>query len=60
MTLKVFDVNDILIKELVNSNQQAGTYHVKFTDEKSFSTAYYYYVLNVDGVSLIKKMLMIK
>ena len=55
MTLKVFDVNNILIKELVNSNQEAGTDNVKFADEKSFSTAYYYYVLNVDRVSLSKK-----
>jgi hypothetical protein len=75
VTLKIFDIVGNEIATLVNSTQQAGIYNVKFSinssgshstltrqlrANSSLSSAVYFYKLQVDNHTLVKKMILMK
>jgi hypothetical protein len=55
----VFDAIGRQVKELVNGNYSAGSYKVDF-DAAGLSTGVYFYRLETDGFTDIKKMMLIK
>ncbi len=57
--LTVFDIAGRSVAELVNSKQQAGSYEVDF-NAGSLSSGVYLYRLEAGGVSLSKKLLLVK
>lgn len=59
VTLKVFDVLGREITTLVNEHKSAGNYEVKFNGT-NLTSGTYFYVLNLGGKILSRKMLLIK
>jgi endonuclease I len=59
VTLKIFDMLGKEISTLVNEKQNAGTYEVKFNGSR-LSSGIYFYKLESNGSSQVKKMLLVK
>lgn len=57
--LELFDITGKHVKTIVNEIKNSGSYSVNF-DGSTFSTGTYFYKLEVDGYSEIKKMMLIK
>ncbi len=57
--LSVFDITGKLVKELVNANQNAGSYEVNF-DGSGLSSGIYFYKLETENFIQTKKMVLIK
>lgn len=57
--LHVYDNTGQLVKMLVNEKQNAGTYSVTF-DGTGLASGTYFYKLETDGFTDVKKMLLIK
>lgn len=57
--LVVFDALGRQVTELINANYNAGTYKVDF-DASNLSTGVYFYKLQTDGFTDIKKMMLVK
>lgn len=57
--LKVYDVNGKELNTLVSSSQQAGSHTVNF-EGKELPSGIYFYMLEIDGVSMTKRMALIK
>ncbi|HGY54294.1 MAG TPA: T9SS type A sorting domain-containing protein [Caldithrix abyssi] len=57
--LRVYNVLGQLIKELVNTRQQAGHYKVEFEAE-GLSSGVYFYELKADNFLRVKKMLLVR
>ena len=58
-TLKVYDILGNEVATLVNENQKAGNYEVKF-DASNLASGVYVYQLQSGGFFISKKMLLIK
>jgi hypothetical protein len=58
-TLKVYDILGKEVAVLLNENKNAGRYDVKF-DGSALSNGMYFYKLESNGYSAIKKMMLIK
>ncbi len=59
VTVKVFDVLGNLISTLVNENQEANSYKVNF-DASKLSNGIYFYKIQANDFSAVKKMLLLK
>jgi endo-1,4-beta-xylanase len=59
VTLKVYDVLGREVKELVNGEQDAGTYTVNF-NASGLSSGIYFYRIEAGSFSQVKKMLLLK
>jgi hypothetical protein len=59
VALNVFNVEGKRVAELVNASQEAGEYDVKF-DASALSSGVYFYVLNANGFTDSKKMILVK
>jgi hypothetical protein len=57
--LIIYDINGKEIAELVNENQNTGTYEVSF-DASLLSSGIYYYKLTAGSFADVKKMILIK
>jgi hypothetical protein len=57
--LSVYDMNGRMIKELINTYQNSGSYSINF-NASEYSSGAYYYKLNVNGNQLSRSMLLIK
>jgi len=57
--LTIFNAKGELVKTLVNGMQNAGRYSVNF-DGAGFNSGVYFYKLEADGKSMVKRMLMVK
>lgn len=59
VTIKVYDALGKEVRTLINENQPAGNYNIRFTGT-NLSTGVYYYKLDAGNFSAVKKMLLIK
>ncbi len=59
VTLQVYDVLGRQVATLVDQKQQAGSYTVSF-DGKQLSSGVYFYRLNTENASKVRKMLLVK
>lgn len=59
VTLKVYDMLGRVVSELLSSYKQAGSYSVDF-NAGNLSSGVYFYKLDVNGFSDIKKMILVK
>ncbi|NNG27516.1 MAG: T9SS type A sorting domain-containing protein, partial [Ignavibacteriaceae bacterium] len=59
VTLKVFDVLGNEIAQLVNRNQNTGSYEINF-DASSLASGMYIYTLNAGNFTSSKKMILLK
>lgn len=59
VTLKVYNAAGELVKELVNTQQNAGVYNVEF-NASDLSSGVYFYRLDANGYSAVNKMILIK
>ena len=59
VTLKVYDVLGNEIKTLVNEEKTAGNYEIDF-EGKELPSGVYFYKLNTNNFSMIKKMILIR
>jgi type IX secretion system substrate protein len=59
VTLEVYDISGKKIATLVNEDKAVGNYRVDF-NASGFASGIYLYTLKADGVSLTKKMLLVK
>lgn len=59
VSIKVYDISGKLVSELVNGFLQRGRHTVEF-NASNLSSGAYYYRINADGFTDIKKMLLIK
>ncbi|MEO1022968.1 MAG: T9SS type A sorting domain-containing protein [Bacteroidota bacterium] len=59
VTLEVFDVTGRKVATLVDRQQQAGSYSVRF-DASRLSSGMYFYRLEANGVTLTRKLTLIK
>lgn len=59
VTLKVYDITGKEIKTLVNEFKTSGYYDITFTND-NLSAGVYFYKLNVNNFSSVKKMFLIK
>ena len=57
--LTVFNALGQKVRELVNSRQKPGQYRIRF-DAGTLASGIYFYRLNVNGVTLTKKMLLLR
>lgn len=57
--LKIYDVNGREVSQLINSNMNAGSYTFDF-DASKLSSGVYFYKLETDDFTSIKKMLLVK
>jgi hypothetical protein len=57
--MQVYDVTGKVVAELVNSQLNAGTYKVDF-DASKLSSGVYFYKIEADGFTAIKKMMLVK
>jgi hypothetical protein len=57
--LNIYNAVGQLITTLVNSNLEAGSHSVKF-DATSLSSGTYFYQLEAKGISLVKRMVLLK
>jgi len=64
VTLNVYDVSGRKIAELVNNNQNPGTYSVTWNGKNSngenIGSGIYFYELNAGSFKSVKKMIMLK
>lgn len=58
-TLSIYDVSGKMIKQLVNSVQNTGSYTSEF-DAAGYSSGVYFYVLRSGEYSITKKMILLK
>ncbi len=58
-TLKIYDITGKVIETLVNSSMNAGTYSYEFNGA-NLSSGVYFYKLEANGFSAVKKMMLIK
>jgi len=59
VSIKVFDILGKEITTLVNEKQSSGTYEVTF-DGGDLSSGIYFYKLETDGFSEVKKLILLK
>ena len=59
VTLKVYDMLGRMVSELLSGYKQAGSYSVDF-NAGNLSSGVYFYRLEVNGFSDIKKMILVK
>ena len=59
VVLKVFDALGKRVSTLINEDQNAGEYSVEFKAE-NLPSGVYYYKIEVNGISEIRKMLLIR
>ncbi|MEP7146396.1 MAG: T9SS type A sorting domain-containing protein, partial [bacterium] len=59
VSLKIFDDQGKEVATLVNGNQNAGNYKVEFNGE-NFSSGIYYYKLETENLSEVRKMILLK
>lgn len=59
VSLKVYDINGRLVKELVNQMQVAGSYIARF-DASGLTSGVYFYQLTTDAFKAQNKMLLVK
>jgi hypothetical protein len=59
VTLKIYDISGREVAQLVNRNISAGTFNYDF-DASGLSTGVYFYRINADGFTDVKKMMLIK
>jgi len=59
VTLKIYDALGREVKELLNDKKSSGSYKVSF-DASTFSSGVYFYKLDTQKFSEIKKMLLVK
>ncbi|RPI18091.1 MAG: T9SS C-terminal target domain-containing protein [Ignavibacteriae bacterium] len=59
VTLKIYDVTGKEVKTLVNEMKTAGTHSVVF-DAQSFASGVYFYKIEANDFSYIKKMILVK
>ena len=59
VSLKIYDVLGREVRNLVSEVKSAGTYSVDF-NASEFSSGIYFYKLEADGFSDIKRMMLIK
>lgn len=59
VTLKVYNAAGELVKELVNTQQNAGAYSVEFSASE-LSSGVYFYRLEANGFSAVNKMILVK
>jgi uncharacterized delta-60 repeat protein len=57
--LEVFDITGKMVSELVDGTYNAGSYSVNF-DANGISAGVYYYRIQFNGISEVKKMMLIK
>ena len=57
--MQVYDVTGKVVAELVNSRLNAGTYKVDF-DASKLSSGVYFYKIEAEGFTAIKKMMLVK
>jgi len=57
--LSIYNAKGELVKTLVNGLQNAGRYSVNF-DGAAFNSGLYFYKLEADGKSMVKRMLLVK
>jgi hypothetical protein len=57
--LKVYDILGNVVTDLVNDKKEAGNYSILF-DSSSLSSGLYIYILQVNGYSFTKKMILAK
>jgi len=57
--LSVYSTDGKLVKELVNSVQEAGSYNVTF-EASSLSSGIYFYTLSANGFNETRKMILVK
>ncbi|CAF3753296.1 unnamed protein product [Rotaria sp. Silwood1] len=57
--LNVYNIQGKLVKELVNEVVPAGSFEVSF-DGKELSSGIYYYKMEIEGVIITKKMMLVK
>jgi N-acetylmuramoyl-L-alanine amidase len=61
VTLKVFDINGVLVETLVSGYKESGNYQVSFPKEnKNISSGLYFYELQAGGTRIMKKMILLK
>jgi len=59
VTLKIYNAAGELVKELVNSEQNAGIYSVQFNGA-DLSSGVYFYRLDANGFTAVNKMILVK
>lgn len=59
VTLKIFDINGRVVKELVNQMQVSGSYKARL-DATGFSSGIYFYQLTIGDFKAQNKMLLVK
>jgi photosystem II stability/assembly factor-like uncharacterized protein len=59
VNISVYDVTGKLIRQLLNTNRNAGSYEVKF-DAVALASGVYYYKISAGEFSQVKKMMLIK
>ena len=59
VVIKVYDVLGRIVKELVNTNQQAGNYKVEF-NATNLNSGIYFYKVTAGKFSITKKMVLMK
>lgn len=59
VSLKVFDIYGREVQTLVNESLQPGSYEVTFNGQ-NYSSGTYFYCLKASGITLTKRMLMVK
>ncbi|HCN36134.1 MAG TPA: hypothetical protein DIS94_00275 [Bacteroidetes bacterium] len=57
--LEVYDLTGRLVKTLINENKPAGYYEVEFNGN-NFASGVYFYKLNVNNFSDVKRMILVK
>jgi len=57
--LSVYNAKGELVKSLINGLQSAGKHNVNF-DGSTLNSGVYFYKLEVEGVSLVNKMILCK
>ncbi len=59
VTIKIYDITGREIKTLLNDTKTAGYYSVMF-DASGMSSGVYFYKIQIDGFSEMKRMLLVK
>lgn len=59
VTLTIYDLLGNEVKRLINQEQAAGQYKIVFNAD-NFSSGVYFYRLNAENISIVKKMLLLK
>jgi len=59
VTLKIYDIAGKEVAQLVNRNLNPGTFNFDF-DASSLSSGVYFYRINADGFTDVKKMMLVK